>query len=205
MNTTTLYSFFYKHWNSILIGFIFIGGFFWKENEIFITSLFSLYLITALYNTYEKIQYLEGSRPHKLHFTTKDDTSFRIQPIIGLIVLLALLGFLIYYDSDYFGPFGMYYIIGLLMIHLWGFLYGKIPSAYFSLKDQILLYHVDKKRDAINISKIEAIEISDKKILINTISDKEISLLRLSLNEKEQRLILDYFKQKIRKEAAIIS
>ena len=181
----------------ISIAFLIIC-FFWSDNNYFITGLITFYLISMIYGLYEKIQYAEVARPHLIYFSTVNDRLYDLPGFLNPLFYLAIFSFILYLDNEFFGPFGIHYLIGVAIVSIWSSFYEKIPTASLSLdkKDNEITCYDGVETYEVSIDEIQNINVSKKKISINTPS-KKINLVHLSLDEKEMRLILDYFRSQL--------
>ena len=204
-------SFLKKYRKNKYVGYVITGALFaihllWSDNVYYITTLLTVYLVIMLHSAYEKIQYIEGARPHLIYFSTANDILNNIPEILSSLFYVGLSALLFFMDSDFFGPYGIYYLIGYTIISVWSSFYGKIPSAYFSVdkEDNTLTYNDDgDHQDEIPITDIQDITISSESIILDT-GHKKISLIHLSLNEKEMKLISNYCRSQLSKTATVI-
>ncbi|MEP0265198.1 hypothetical protein [Dokdonia sp.] len=188
-----------KYVGYLIIALLFVVHMIWGDNEYYITGLLTLYLIGLLYSTYNKIQYVEGARPHLIYFSTANDRLNDLPSILGSLFYVGLSALLLFMDNDFLGPYGIYYLIGYTIISIWSSFYGKIPSARFSIdkEDNILEYDDDgDHNDEISTTDIQDVTISLESITLGT-EQKKINLIHLSLDEKEIKLISNYFQNQL--------
>ncbi len=171
----------------------------WGDNEYYITGGLTLYLIGLFYSTYHKIQYVEGAKPNLIYFSTANDRSNDLPSILGPLFYIGFSALLLFMDSDFLGSYGVYYLIGYTIISIWSSFYGKVPSASFSIdkEDNILEYDDDgDHNDEIPTTDIQSITISPESITLET-EQKKINLIHLSLDEKEIKLIFNFFRNQL--------
>lgn len=195
-----------KYVGYLILAIIVVVQMVWGDNEYYITGILSIYLIVLLHSTYNKIQYVEGAKPHLIYFSTANNRLNDLPDILGSLFYVALSALLFFMDSDFLGPYGIYYLIGYTIINIWSSFYGKIPSAYFSVnKEENTVECYDGfKQNEIPITDIQDITISPKSIILGT-EQKKINLIHLSLDEKEIKLISDYCRSKLHITATVLA
>lgn len=176
-----------------------ISTFFWEDGKTYLFPIiFIWYVIGMIHSLNEKIQYVEGARPYLIHFSTVNDRLNDLPEFLTPLFYIGLYTLFFFLDSSFLGPFGLYYLISLAMISLWSSFYGKLSSAYLLLnkEEQMISCHDGVETYTIRKGDIQKVSLSKKKIIIE-IPTKKINLIHLSLDEKEMRLVLDYFRSQL--------